>query len=49
MKTPKTIAGWCMVLFFLLYGISAFFAFPMANFIVGGLAIATAIFTLIGK
>lgn len=49
MKTPKTISGWCMMLFFLLYGVSAFVAFPMANVIVGGLALATAIFTLIGK
>jgi hypothetical protein len=49
MSMPKTIAAWCTVLFFLLYGIAAFFAFPMSATIVGILALGAAIFTFIGK
>ena len=49
MKTPNTIAGWCTVLFFLVYGISAFVGFPYAAVITGLLALGAAIFTFIGK
>lgn len=49
MSMPKTIAGWCTVLFFLLYGIAAFVAFPMSAQILGILALGAAIFTFLGK
>jgi hypothetical protein len=49
MRTPGSIAGWCTLLFFLIYGLAAFFAFPGANVILGLLALGVAIFTLIGR
>ena len=49
MKTPKTIAGWCTVLFFLLFGLSAFFPIPSGGMITGILALGAAIFTFLGK
>jgi hypothetical protein len=49
MKMPKTIAGWCTVLFFLVYGINAFFALSFAAMLLGILALGAAIFTFIGK
>jgi hypothetical protein len=49
MSMPKSIAGWCTVLFFLLYGIFAFFAFPMSAPILGILALGAAIFTFLGR
>ena len=45
---PKTISGWCMWLFFLWFGISAFVALPMAGIISGILALAYAVFAFIG-
>jgi uncharacterized membrane protein len=45
---PKTISGWCMWLFFLWFGITAFVALPMAAPISGILALAYAVFALIG-
>jgi hypothetical protein len=45
---PSSIATWCLILFFLLYGLSQFgLAFPGA--ILGILALGVAIFTLIGR
>ena len=49
MSMPKTIAGWCTVLFFLLYGIAAFVAFPLSAQILGILALGAAVFTFLGK
>jgi hypothetical protein len=49
MRTPTSLAGWCTVLFFLVYGLAAFVPFPMANIILGILALGAAIFTLIGR
>jgi hypothetical protein len=46
---PKTLAGWCTVLFFLIFGLNAFVAIPSANLIVGILALGAAIFTFIGR
>ncbi len=51
MKMPKTISGWCMILFFLLFGLAAFIPalaggfFPM---LIGLLALGTAVFTFLG-
>jgi uncharacterized membrane protein len=45
---PKTISGWCMWLFFLWFGLSAFVALPMAAVISGILALAYAVFAFIG-
>lgn len=48
MRMPNSIATWCLILFFLLYGLSAFgLAFP--GVILGLLALGVAIFTLIGR
>jgi hypothetical protein len=47
MTMPGTIAGWCTLLFFLLYGLSVFMAIP--PMIVGILALGVAVFTLIGR
>jgi hypothetical protein len=49
MKMPKTLAGWCTVLFFLIYGLSAFVPIPSASLIIGILALGAAVFTFIGK
>ena len=49
MRTPSSLAAWCTILFFLIYGLAAFFAFPASNIILGILALGAAIFTLIGR
>jgi len=49
MSMPKTIAGWCTVLFFLFFGLGAFVAIPSGDLIVAVLALGAAIFTFIGK
>lgn len=49
MKTPNTIAGWCTVLFFLVFGLGAFVAIPSADLITGILALGAAVFTFIGR
>jgi hypothetical protein len=49
MKTPNTIAGWCTVLFFLVYGVAAFVPIPASGMILGILALGAAIFTFLGK
>jgi hypothetical protein len=38
-----------MVLFFLIYGIAAFLAFPMSGIILGILALGVALFTFLGR
>ena len=48
MRMPNSLSAWCLILFFLLYGLSAFgLAIPGA--ILGLLALGVAIFTLIGR
>jgi len=49
MKTPKTLAGWCTVLFFLFYGINAFFPVVFLPTLIGLLALGAGVFTLVGK
>ena len=49
MRLPKTIATWCVVLFFLVYGINAFVAVPSFVVIAGVLAIGVAVFTFLGR
>ena len=47
MNMPNSLAAWCTLLFFLLYGLSVFMAIP--PMIVGILALGVAVFTLIGR
>ena len=48
MRMPNSIATWCLILFFLLYGLSALgLVFP--PIILGLLALGVAIFTLVGR
>ncbi len=50
MRTPKTIAGWCTVLFFLLYGLVLVgVGIPSGELISGILAPGATTFTLIGR
>jgi len=50
MSTPKTIAGWCTVLFFLIFGLGLVgVAIPLGNLISGILALGAAVFTFIGR
>jgi hypothetical protein len=50
MRMPTSIATWCLILFFLLYGLSQFgLAIPGLNIILGLLALGVAIFTLIAR
>ena len=48
MRMPNSIASWCLILFFLLYGLSAF-GLAIPGMILGLLALGVAIFTLIGR
>ncbi|HSK88030.1 MAG TPA: hypothetical protein VK880_06735 [Anaerolineales bacterium] len=47
---PNSIATWCLILFFLLYGLQAFgLTVSGMGVILGLLALGVAIFTLIGR
>ena len=48
MRMPNTIANWCLILFFLFYGLSVF-GLAIPGLILGLLALGVAIFTLIGR
>ncbi len=51
MKMKSTIANWCMVLFFLWYGLGMFVPSLMAapvNYLGALLALGTAVFTFLG-
>jgi hypothetical protein len=48
MVMPSTIAGWCTVLFFLLYGLSVFIP-GIPAVLLGILALGVAVFSLIGR
>ena len=50
MRMPNSIATWCLILFFLLYGLQAFgLTVSGMGVILGLLALGVAIFTLIGR
>lgn len=52
MSMPKTLAGWCTVLFFLWYGLGAFVPALMGgtmSYVGAILALGAAVFTFIGK
>jgi len=50
MSMPKTIAGWCTVLFFLFYGLAAFIpAAASMPWLTGILALGAAVFTFLGR
>jgi hypothetical protein len=48
MRMPNSIATWCLILFFLLYGLSAF-GLAIPSIILAILALGVAVFTLIGR
>jgi hypothetical protein len=48
MRFPNSIATWCLILFFLFYGLSAL-GLAIPGIILGLLALGVAIFTLIGR
>jgi hypothetical protein len=48
MRMPTSIATWCLILFFLFYGLSAF-GIGIPGIIMGLLALGVAIFTFIGR
>jgi hypothetical protein len=48
MRFPNSIATWCLILFFLFYGLSAF-GLAIPAIILGLLALGVAIFTLISR
>jgi hypothetical protein len=48
MRMPNSIATWCLVLFFLFYGLSAL-GLAIPGLILGLLALGVAIFTIIGR
>lgn len=48
MRTPNSLAAWCTILFFLLFGLSTFVS-GIPPVVIGILALGVAIFTLIGR
>ncbi|HET9914405.1 MAG TPA: hypothetical protein VFQ13_21095 [Anaerolineales bacterium] len=48
MRMPNSIATWCLILFFLLFGLQSF-GLALPGIILGLLALGVAIFTLIGR
>jgi hypothetical protein len=48
MTMPTSIAAWCLILFFLFYGLSAF-GLAIPGILLGLLALGVAIFSLIGR
>jgi len=48
MRMPSSIATWCLILFFLFYGLAQF-GLALPAIIMGLLALGVAIFTLIGR
>ncbi|MCZ2127746.1 MAG: hypothetical protein LC099_08260 [Anaerolineales bacterium] len=49
MSLPKTLSGWCMWLFFLWTGLTAFIPLPFAAYVSGLLALGYAVFAALGK
>ena len=48
MRLPSSIATWCLILFFLLYGLQVF-GLAVPAILLGLLALGVALFTLIGR
>lgn len=48
MRMPNSIATWCLILFFLLYGLQAF-GLAIPAIILALLALGVAVFTLVGR
>ena len=48
MRMPNSLSTWCLILFFLLYGLSAL-GLAIPGVLLGLLALGVAIFTLIGR
>jgi hypothetical protein len=48
MRMPNSLATWCLILFFLFYGLQVF-GLGIPALILGLLALGVAIFTLIGR
>lgn len=48
MTMPSSLAGWCTILFFLLFGLSLL-GLAIPNIVIGILALGVAVFTLIGR
>ena len=48
MRMPNSLSAWCLILFFLLYGLQAF-GLGIPAIILGLLALGVAVFTLIGR
>ena len=48
MNMPSSLAGWCTILFFLLFGLSLL-GLAIPSVIIGILALGVAVFTLIGR
>ena len=48
MRMPNSIATWCLILFFLLYGFQAF-GLAIPAILLALLALGVAIFTMIGR
>jgi len=48
MNMPNSLAAWCTLLFFLLYGLSTFIP-GIPEILIGILALGVAVFTLIGR
>jgi hypothetical protein len=48
MRMPSSIATWCLILFFLFYGLSAL-GMAIPGIILGLLALGVAIFTFVGR
>ena len=48
MRMPNSIATWCLILFFLFYGLSAL-GMAIPAIILGLLALGVAIFTFVGR
>jgi hypothetical protein len=50
MKMPSAISTWCMILFFLLAGLTAFgVSVPMAGTLTGIFALGAAVFLFLGR
>ncbi len=45
----KSLATWCAILFFLVFGINTFVAIPSGGVIAGVLALGVAVFMFLGK
>ena len=48
MRTPNSIAAWCMILFFFLFGLQLL-GLAIPSLIIGLFALGVAVFTLIGR